>query len=129
MTRHRYVPEYHDPILRRLIVRWKRTDMQAANEMGFTVMTIKKAREALGLPYNERPKVQFRAEKDPPAPPEKPNPVALAIAYLGSRLEEKPSGYWLDGHPVSLDTLMKACNRVRVGMGMEQITCSEKWRV
>lgn len=130
MTRHRYIPEHHDPILTRLCVKWLRTDMQIANEMGFALNTIKSNRERLGLPINERPRMRvFHQEKEPRVPVEKPNPVFVAVTYLGSRLEERPSGFWLDGRPVSLDTMMRECNRVRVAMGMEQVRGSDRWLV
>jgi hypothetical protein len=68
------------------------------------------------------------AEPIPLAPKERPNPVAVALYTLGPRLVERPSGYFLDRVPVSLDTLMKEANRVRARKGLEQVGV-EKWRV
>lgn len=130
MTRHRYIPELHDKVLTRLCVHWKRTDQQIANEMGFALNTIKLHGERLGLPINERPRGPvLRVEQEPPRPVERPNPVAVAVTYLGNRLQERPSGFWLDGRPVSLDTMMRECNRVRVGLGLAQIENNPAWRV
>jgi hypothetical protein len=38
---------------------------------------------------------------------------------LGDRADyQAPHGFWLDGRPVSLPTLIAAANQVRVGMGL-----------
>jgi hypothetical protein len=56
------------------------------------------------------------------------NPIDVARHWLGPRLTERPGGYWLDGGPVNLKLIMQAVNRIRVNMGIEQITLHETWR-
>ena len=63
------------------------------------------------------------------APKDKPNPLVIAGLWLGHRLVEKPSGYWLDGLPVNLDTIMRETNRLLKKAGAEQIIGSDRWRV
>jgi hypothetical protein len=129
MTKRFYIPETHDPILTELNTKCRRTDGEIADEMGFDKKTIWTHRQRLRLPTNIRPRpVQMPTEKDFTPPPDKPNPVTVASRWLGSRLVEKPSGFWLDGRPVSLDTLMRATNEVLKGYGMPQVGV-EKWWV
>lgn len=59
----------------------------------------------------------------------KKNPLTVARAYLGKRLVEKPSGYFLNGVPVNLTQIMRACNQRLVERGEDQVTHSEAWRV
>lgn len=75
------------------------------------------------LPSGPRPICQ--AER---LPKERINPLALAKRWLGARLVEKPTGYWLDGLPVNLPAIMKETNRLFLADGMEQIG-PEGWRV
>lgn len=45
--------------------------------------------------------------------------VQTAMQDLGDRADyQAPHGFWLDGRPVSLPTLIAAANQVRVGMGL-----------
>jgi hypothetical protein len=129
VTRQTYVPHAHDPILTALNQTRRLTDQEIADEMGFDKQTISKHRVRLGLPAYSRPRPVGRPmERGLPAPKERPNPVAVALHTLGPRLVERPSGYFLDRVPVSLDTLMKEANRVRARKGLEQVGV-EKWRV
>jgi hypothetical protein len=119
----------HDPILHDLITKWKLTDYEAAERMNFSAQTIKLYREKMGLKANRKgPPPSFYTEQNRLPPPERPNPIALAVAHFGARLVEKPSGYWLDGTPVNSHTLMKRYNQARLGMGQEPIAGPESWR-
>ncbi len=40
---------------------------------------------------------------------------------------EKPSGYFLDGVPVSLTRMMRAVNRLLVAEGVEPISINPMW--
>ena len=130
MTRY-YTPETHDPILTELNQKWRRTDREIADEMGFDKSTIRTNRIRLKLPINWRPRMVVPQYQEPAPRPqkEKPNPLLVAAAYLGTRLVEKPSGYFVDNVPANLDTIMRETNLVRVNLGMEQITHKESWRV
>lgn len=79
------------------------------------------------------PRVRAYEEPTPPthsqAPKERPNPLTVAHRWLGPRLVEKESGFWMDGGPVSLDGVMRATNRLLKAAGIEQLTTSERWRV
>jgi hypothetical protein len=65
---------------------------------------------------------------DPPLPKSRPNPMAVASYWLGARLIEKPSGYWLDGVPVNLPKIMQETNRALVQAGVDQLG-PDGWRV
>ena len=62
---------------------------------------------------NSRPEPKPQAPREPEPRPAaaKVNPVEFAFRWLGRRLEEKPSGYWLDCLPVGLDKMVQAANR------------------
>jgi len=128
---HHYNPLIHDPILTEMNRKWRRTDQEIADEMGFDKTTIGVHRKRLGLPTNVRPRpIQHPTEKDSAvAPPDKPNPVKVAGRWLGNRLIEKPSGFWLDGSPASLDAVMRAANTVLKGQGVEQCKNKPEWQV
>ena len=97
--------------------------------MGFDLHTVSLNRLRLGLPKNTRTRpIQHPTERDYAPPKDKPNPVAVAFHWLGMRLVEKPSGFWLDGRPASLDTVMRETNAVLKREGVDQIGV-EKWRV
>jgi hypothetical protein len=123
----RYIPEVHDPIISELVTRWKRTDYQIADEMGFSISTIRTNRIRLGLEATPRPYVTTWV-KEPPAKPEKPNPLSVAIATLGNRLVEKTSGYWLDHRPVNLHAIIREANVERVKKGLKQIPGHSSWQ-
>jgi hypothetical protein len=131
MSNCRYTPKIHDQILTEMNQKWRRTDQEIADEMGFDRATITTNRNRLGLPRNSRPKLpQFRESKRELLPPkEKPNPLKIASMWLDKRLVEKPSGYWLDDVPVNLDAIMQAANLLMKRAGAEQCCYSEKWRV
>jgi hypothetical protein len=126
---HRFIPETHDAVLTELNEKWRRTDQEIADAMGFSRDTITGHRNRLGLPRYIRPKAPGNREADSRAPKEKPNPLKVASVWLGKRLVEKPSGYWLDGVPVNLDAIMQATNQILKAEGVEQVTYCERWRV
>jgi hypothetical protein len=129
MTSHKYIPAIHDPILSELNQKWRRTDQEIADEMGFDKLIIRDHRIILGLPANYRPRpVKSPTEQSGFAPAVRTNPIVVAQHTLGRRLQERPAGFFLDNVPVSLATLMKETNRVRVTQGHDQIG-PDLWRV
>lgn len=60
---------------------------------------------------------------------EKPAPMEMAKWHLGSRLQERNGSYYLDGHPAKLNDVMRATNKILVGMGAKQIGKNPDWRV
>ena len=76
-----------------------------------------------------RNRIRRRSMDDLVPPGERSNPVAAAKLWLGKRLVEKPSGYWLDGVPANLTTIMRAFNRLRLASGVEQLETNPLWRV
>jgi hypothetical protein len=111
--------------------KWRRTDGEIADAMGFDLSTIRNHRARLGLPTNVRPRkaTNMGMERAAPAPKDRPNPVETALRVLGSRLVEKPeSGFWLDGQPASTDAVMRAANEVLKRNGLEQVGV-DRWRV
>jgi hypothetical protein len=132
MTRREYIPAMHDPILTELNTKWRRTDQEIADEMGFDKCIIGKHRARLNLPLNPRPKFTPHAPKEElrtATAKTKPNPLKVAKQWLDERLVEKPSGYWLDSVPVNLDAIMRATNRIIKSHGGQQCVHSEKWKV
>lgn len=127
---HRYVPELHDPIHTEMNQKWRRTDREVAEEMGFDISTIKVQRARLGLPVNLRPRtnVGWKQEAAAPLPKEKPNPLEVAARVLGARLVVKESGFWLDNQPASMDTVMRAGNAALKRHGLDQVGV-QRWRV
>jgi hypothetical protein len=94
------------------------------------ISDVGQARRRLKLPANTPsppPQDQHRVFKD------RPNPLAQAKAWLGSRLVEKHEGgrmeYRLDGRPTDLTKIMKAYNAMRVAMNMPQVLDNATWRV
>lgn len=77
-----------------------------------------------------RPDTKHHAEAASYTPPKgKQNPLKVAEHWLGRRLEERATGYFLDRVPASLDTIVREMNRVLVANGLEQVTASDKWLV
>lgn len=72
-----------------------------------------------------------QAPQDRPdyTPRTRPSPLHVAAVWLGPRLEERPSGYFLDRVPANLDAIMRATNAVLKANGAEQVLNSENWRV
>jgi hypothetical protein len=131
MTDRRYFPKTHDPILTEMNQKWRRTDREIADEMGFDLCTITPNRKRLGLPTNPRPRpMQHRTEPNAiPAPPDRLNPVAMAIHILGARVTERNGCYVLDGRrPISAPDMVREANRVRLRMELEQFG-PVGWRV
>lgn len=70
------------------------------------------------------------SEKSDYCPPKgKANPLHTASVWLGRRLVERPSGYFLDRVPVSLDQVMRETNRVLAANGIEQVLHCDRWKV
>ena len=131
MTR-RYIPATHDPIVTEMNTKWRRTDQEIADEMGFSKDTITPNRVRLGLPMYSRPKMPLAPRQHEPAPPkEKPNPLTVAAYWLGKRLIEKRGTYWLDNAPAGLDAIMRATNEVikAKGNGEIQVGYNSRWLV
>lgn len=125
----RYLPETHDPILKEMNTKWRRTDQEIADEMGFDKSTIGEQRRRLGLPINSRPKgIQSPTEKSGYTPTEPVNPVKVAQRWLGNRLTEKQGAFWLDSRPANLDAVMRETNRMLMANGIEQVGI-DRWRV
>ncbi len=78
-------------------------------------------------PAGPRPLAPRQAE--PPPPKVRQNPLAFAGMWLGRRLVEKPSGYFLDDVPANLEAIMKAANAAAKKAGAEQLGHSERWLV
>lgn len=112
----------------------KFTDYAIAELMGYSVGTIRERLLLMGLRTNNPPQKpaaqppQAQAEKQTTIPAEKSNPLTVAHIWLGRRLIEKASGYWLDGRPVHLDTIMQETNKVLKANACEQVGI-ERWRV
>lgn len=132
LTRKKWVRQDHDQELRDLLANGLE-DREIASVMGFDVSTVIGKRVWLKLPGNQRPThppARARSQPEPPPPKERANPLFVASAWLGSRLVEKPgSGYWLDGRPVSLTTIMRETNRILSDSGAEQIGSNPAWLV
>lgn len=63
----------------------------------------------------------------------KPNPLAVAQHWLGTRLTERrlpdgSLGYFLDGTPADLTRLMRETNRALLAHGQEQLIANPAWR-
>jgi hypothetical protein len=91
-----------------------------------TVIIYKNTRADSVLKYQLH--LAAKEEQKPRPSRQKQNPIAVARVWLGNRLVEKPSGYWLDGVPVNLDTFMRETNLVLKANGAEQIG-PDQWRV
>lgn len=129
MTNRRYLPETFDPIVLDLHCQWQLTPFDIAQRLGFSIDTVKTQMRRLGLTPHRRVTQPGKPMKDPLPPKGKPNPLAIARLWLGTRLVEKPSGYWLDSVPVGLTGIMQATNRLMKKEGAEQIAYSADWLV
>ena len=84
----------------------------------------------LGLPSNcLRPPVPYPVQESPPPPKARPNPIHTARQWLGPRVVERPSGYFLDGVPVNLTAMMREANRMMKEQGAEQLAGNPAWVV
>ncbi len=135
MTRRYYVPATHDPILTELNQKWRRTDDEIADEMGFDRGVIYSNRKRLGLPTNHRPRPVYAPKEKEPAPPKaKVNPLQLAKAWLGNRLEERRTGsernlaFFLDGRQNNFDAVMQETYRLMIAAGVETQILNPRWR-
>lgn len=115
-----------DAILMGLHKRGK-DDMTIAALMGFPIQVVAKNRERLGLTRNFR-RIAPVLQKEPEPPVrEKPNPVAMAEAWLGKRLKRTDNGFLLDGVPTKTGDVVKALNRILKAQGAEQVG-PPQWR-
>lgn len=55
------------------------------------------------------------------------NPIEEAHHILRGRLTERNGAYCLDGRPANLLTIMREVNRIRVAIGMQQISGPASW--
>jgi hypothetical protein len=118
-------PELHDPVLIRLRKGRKLSIEACAEEMRFSYSTVLRHATRLGLMPPRKP--NLRSEPPPPKN-EKPNPMAVAQFWLGTRLEERPAGYFLDRQPAGLDKIMREANRVAMASGAEPLLYKDSWR-
>ena len=116
----------HDAVLK-LLHSQQFSDYVIADWMSLSTGSVRHHLRRLGLQSNKMQREPSRHEQAAPPPQERPNPLAVAHTWLGRRLVEKPSGYWMDGRPVSLDTIMKTTNRILKLNRREQIG-PQKWR-
>ena len=57
------------------------------------------------------------------------SPIVAAHTALHGRLEERHSGFWLDGRPSSLSEVMRQTNAIRKRIGMKQVGKNPDWKV
>lgn len=122
-----YSPEIHDDLVRDMHDRWELKPYEIADRIGVRTTEVREAMRRMGLVEYMTPGSQPVGQASPPK--QRPNPLTVAKGWLGNRLVEKPSGFWLDGRPASLDTVMRASNGAAKEAGVEQITYSERWVV
>jgi hypothetical protein len=123
-----YIPAIHDAELARLHADGL-DDLTISMKMGFGLDRITRERTRLGLPRILRGRVPIVKQPDPPPPQERPNPVAHARAWLGPRVVERNTGYFLDGCPANLDAIIRAANELLKAAGESQIEGRPQWRV
>jgi len=123
-----YVPELHDPELIRLNAEGH-DDLTISIRMAFNAERITRERNRLGLPRHHRQVQAFVKQKEPPPPRDKPNPVALAMAWLGPRVVEKHGCYFLDGCPARIDQIIREANLLLKQADQPQIRGSDRWSV
>lgn len=129
MKDSRWLKDTHDDLLKQFHAKGQ-TDPVIRDSMAqlghhFSVATVQKHRVRLKLEPNTIKPVWEK----PPRFEECHSPIHLAREILGKRYEERPSGFWLDGMPVSLNQVMQAANRARQKVGMPQIVLNEAWAV
>ena len=94
---------------------------------------IRNARHRLGIggkkQSTQQPKSPTPTEQPTRLPNNRPNPLQVARQWFGIRLEERTGSYWLDGHPVNLNTIIRSLNKLRVSQGLEQYADNPNWRV
>ncbi len=62
-------------------------------------------------------------------PPPKLSPLVVAKTTLGDRLDERDSGFWLDGSPAKLKDVMRETNRILKASDQPQVTVNPAWVV
>lgn len=93
------------------------------------VMVVKNPQAEAINRYQVKQAAKYASPQKEILPPKaKENPLHFARTWLCGRLKEKPSGYWLDDLPVSLDGMMIAANTVAKKRGAEMCLHSERWK-
>lgn len=126
-----YNPDLHDPLLTEMNEKWKRTDQEIGDALGFDKQLITRHRIRIGLTANYRIKInRLPAVPQEPKPPKaRDNPLQIARMWLGQRLVEKPgAGYFIDGTPVSLGKMMQETYRVMMKSGVQPEIANPSWR-
>ncbi|MBP3955429.1 hypothetical protein J8F10_09060 [Gemmata sp. G18] len=80
-------------------------------------------------PSKPSPPVKSPTEQNKFTPVNKPNPLSVAQATLGSRFGERPETLLLDGQPAKLDRVMRETNRVLKAQGLAQVNANPAWVV
>lgn len=80
-------------------------------------------------PINAPERQKEPAETPRHTSPPKLSPLALAGEWLKHRLEERPTGYYLDGQPAKLNQIMQATNRLLKQAGVPQLDANPAWVV
>ncbi len=123
-----YDPETHDPLVKDLHDRWGLKAYEIGSRIGVRTEPVHDAKRRMGLTEQTRRMITKNTDREPAPPKLRQNPLVFAKAWLMARFVEKASGFWLDGVPVSLDTLMRAANTAAKDCGAEQLVHSERWR-
>lgn len=124
-----YDPETHDPLVKDLHERWGLKAYQIGSRIGVRTEPVNDAKRRMGLTEQTRRMIAKNTDRDPAPPKLRQNPLVFAKTWLMARYVEKPSGFWLDGVPVSLDALMRAANTAAKAQGAEQLGHNPKWLV
>ena len=124
MVARRYFPEEHDEIVKRQY-KIGTPIRKIAENMGFSVSTIKKRVQEMGLCRN--PQILMREPQSRQAT-ERQNPIDIAFNTLAGA-ERRHGAFYLNGRPVRLDQLMQAANLERVKAGLPQIDVNPRWVV
>lgn len=124
-----YDPETHDPLVKDLHERWGLKAYEIGYRLGIKTEPVKDAKRRMGLTEQTRRMITKATVQELPLPKHRQNPLVFAKTWLMARFVEKSSGFWLDGGPVSLDTLMRAANTAARAQGAEQLGHNPKWLV
>jgi hypothetical protein len=123
-----WVPELHDRDLAYYNA-LKMDPYAIANRMPFSVTTIIDNLARLGLKRNPRPVGRPKAREERVSFKNKPNPLAIAMMWLGKRLVERNGEFRLDNRPTNLTLIMRETNRLLKAAGAEQLAMNPAWVV
>lgn len=124
-----YSPETHDRLVREMHDRLGLKAYEIGYRLGVPTDPVREAKKRMGLVEHIRLPRPVKADREPAPPRQRQNPLAFAKTWLMGRFNEKPTGFWLDGVPVNLDTLMQAANSEAKANGAEQLGYNPKWLV